>query len=117
MLMQSALPLHRKVPQLMVVPPLVQAPSPLHVLARVFVDVPAGHDGGTHWVPAAYLWQAPLPSQLPSVMAYALRAWMNDDTDDMAKTMAALDKALDRAERLEGLSRFRRRRSRSAEAS
>jgi hypothetical protein len=46
---------------------------------------------------------------LQAVMAYALRAWVNDDTEDMAKTMAALDKALDRAERLEGLSPLKRR--------
>ena len=53
---------------------------------------------------------------LQAVMACALRAWMNDDTEDMAKTMAALDKALDRAERLEGLSPLKRRRSRPAAA-
>jgi AcrR family transcriptional regulator len=44
---------------------------------------------------------------LKAVLAYALNAWVRDDSDDMAKTMAALDKALDRAE---SLSRFRMRR-------
>jgi hypothetical protein len=33
----------------------------------------------------------------------ALRTWMRDDSDDMAKTMATLDRGLGRAERL---SRF-----------
>lgn len=37
---------------------------------------------------------------LKVVMACALKAWMTDDSADMAKTMAALDKALGRAERL-----------------
>ncbi|MBX7200855.1 MAG: hypothetical protein K1X51_15900 [Rhodospirillaceae bacterium] len=37
---------------------------------------------------------------LKAVMACALKAWMSDDSADMAKTMAALDKALGRAERL-----------------
>lgn len=37
---------------------------------------------------------------LKAVMACALRAWMSDDGADMGKTMAALDKALARAERL-----------------
>ena len=32
------------------------------------------------------------------VYLYALKAWKDDDSPDMAKTMAALDKALDRAE-------------------
>lgn len=35
-----------------------------------------------------------------AVMAGALRTWMTDDSADMSKTMAALDKALARAERL-----------------
>ncbi|HYN38883.1 MAG TPA: TetR family transcriptional regulator [Rhodospirillales bacterium] len=34
------------------------------------------------------------------VYLYALRAWIDDDTPDMARTMAALDKALRRAEQL-----------------
>jgi AcrR family transcriptional regulator len=44
---------------------------------------------------------------LKAVTAFALRAWMNDDSADMAKTMAALDRALDRAEKLAGLAKFR----------
>jgi AcrR family transcriptional regulator len=38
-----------------------------------------------------------------AVCLAGLRAWMRDDTEDMAKTMAALDRALTQAERL---SRF-----------
>lgn len=34
------------------------------------------------------------------VYLYALRAWIDDDTPDMARTMAALDRALRNAERL-----------------
>lgn len=33
------------------------------------------------------------------VLACALRTWMDDDSEDLAKTMAALDRALARAER------------------
>lgn len=33
---------------------------------------------------------------LKGVYLYAMRAWLKDDTSDMAQTMAALDKALDR---------------------
>lgn len=44
---------------------------------------------------------------LKAVLACALNAWVRDDSDDMAKTMSALDKALNRAE---SLSRFRMRR-------
>ena len=40
---------------------------------------------------------------LKAVMAFALRAWMTDDSDDMAKTMAAMDRALSQAERLVNL--------------
>ncbi|SDH14375.1 hypothetical protein [Roseospirillum parvum] len=36
------------------------------------------------------------------VYAWAAKAWMKDDSEDMAKTMAALDKALDRAEMFAG---------------
>jgi AcrR family transcriptional regulator len=36
---------------------------------------------------------------LKIIFLAALRAWMRDDTDDMAATMAALDKALRQAER------------------
>lgn len=37
---------------------------------------------------------------LGAVYLYALRVWVNDETADMAQTMAALDKALRRADRL-----------------
>lgn len=53
---------------------------------------------------------------LKAVTAFALRAWMNDDSADMAKTMAALDRALDRAEKLAGLTKFRRAKSEEATA-
>lgn len=36
---------------------------------------------------------------LSVIYLYALRIWKDDDTSDMAKTMAALDRALDRTER------------------
>ena len=35
------------------------------------------------------------------VYANAFRVWLNDSTEDMAKTMAALDKGLRLAERME----------------
>ncbi|MGE4063156.1 MAG: hypothetical protein AB7E79_07285 [Rhodospirillaceae bacterium] len=50
------------------------------------------------------------------VLACALRAWLDDDSSDLAKTMAALDRALERAERLAGLRGFRRRRAEEAPA-
>ncbi|ACI50881.1 conserved hypothetical protein [Gluconacetobacter diazotrophicus PA1 5] len=37
---------------------------------------------------------------LVGVWTYALRAWDNDDSEDLSRTMAALDQALDRAARL-----------------
>lgn len=37
---------------------------------------------------------------LTGLYVYVLRTWKDDDTADMAKTMAALDKALDKAEML-----------------
>lgn len=37
---------------------------------------------------------------LMGVYLYALKAWVNDDSPDMAKTMAALDRGLGHAERL-----------------
>ncbi len=43
-----------------------------------------------------------------AVMACALKAWMTDDSADMAKTMAALDKALARAERVASFRGWRR---------
>ena len=56
---------------------------------------------------------------LKGVLAAALRAWLTDDSEDMTKTMAALDRALDRAERLTQFSppfsSTRRRRAASAE--
>lgn len=45
---------------------------------------------------------------LKAVMASALKAWMTDDSADMAKTMAALDKALARAERFASFKGWRR---------
>lgn len=35
---------------------------------------------------------------LAAVYAYAFRTWLDDDSEDMARTMASLDRALDRAE-------------------
>ncbi len=45
---------------------------------------------------------------LMGVYLYALRAWMNDESEDLSKTMAALDRALGRAEQWGGmiLNRF-----------
>ncbi|CAP54867.1 TetR family transcriptional regulator [Gluconacetobacter diazotrophicus] len=40
---------------------------------------------------------------LVGVWTYALRAWDNDDSEDLSRTMAALDQALDRAARLGNL--------------
>lgn len=40
---------------------------------------------------------------MAAVYAYAMRAWFADETDDFSHTMAALDKALRRAEGLAGL--------------
>jgi hypothetical protein len=42
-----------------------QVPAPSHVRASVAIVVPAGHEPATQTVPAAYSWQAPLPSQAP----------------------------------------------------
>jgi hypothetical protein len=42
------------------------------------------------------------------VLLCALRGWMEDDSTDLAKTMAALDRALERAERVAGFRGFRR---------
>lgn len=49
---------------------------------------------------------------LGGIYLYGLRAWIDDETPDMARTMAALDRALRRAERLAGLLPHRNRRSR-----
>lgn len=45
---------------------------------------------------------------LLGVYLYTLKAWMDDDSEDLSKTMAALDRALGRAEQLGGmvLNRF-----------
>lgn len=43
---------------------------------------------------------------LLGVYLFALNSWVDDGSEDMAKTMAALDKALGRAEQLAGLLRF-----------
>jgi AcrR family transcriptional regulator len=40
---------------------------------------------------------------LGGVYLYTLKTWMDDDSEDMSKTMAALDRALDRAEWLAGV--------------
>lgn len=44
---------------------------------------------------------------LVGVWLYTLRAWKNDDSPDLAGTMAALDKALDRAGQASGMLRDR----------
>ncbi len=44
---------------------------------------------------------------LKAVMGFALRAWMSDDSDDMSKTMAALDRALGHAERVANFRNWR----------
>jgi len=43
---------------------------------------------------------------LLGVHLYALKTWMDDDSEDMGKTMAALDRGLERAEKVAGLLRF-----------
>lgn len=43
---------------------------------------------------------------LLGVHLYALKVWMDDDSDDMGKTMAALDRGLERAEQMAGFLRF-----------
>lgn len=45
----------------------LQVPAPSQVRAFVWVDAPEGQLEATHTVPAAYRWQAPAPSQTPSV--------------------------------------------------
>lgn len=52
---------------------------------------------------------------LKGVALAGLRAWMNDDSEDLAKTMAALDRALERAEKAAGMMTLRPRKK-SAEA-
>lgn len=53
---------------------------------------------------------------LSAVYLYAMRVWLRDDSEDMAKTMAALDKALKRIDRLaRGFERAGRRGRRDGE--
>ena len=52
---------------------------------------------------------------LKGVALAGLRAWMNDDSADLAKTMAALDRALQRAEKAAGMMTLRPRKK-AAEA-
>ena len=42
------------------------------------------------------------------VLLCAVRAWIDDDSADLSKTMAALDRALERAERIASFRGFRR---------
>ena len=49
-------------------------------------------------------WQGRLRANgLVAVWLYALRAWKDDDSADLAATMAAMDKALDQAERVSSM--------------
>ena len=51
---------------------------------------------------------------LGAVYLSAFRVWLDDDSEDMAKTMAALDRSLTRAERLMEMLPSRRRRRAAA---
>lgn len=53
---------------------------------------------------------------LGAVYLCALRAWVDDETADMARTMAALDRALRRAESLAEMLPGRRHRNRTTDA-
>ncbi len=53
---------------------------------------------------------------LAAIYMSVLRVWLNDDSEDMAKTMSALDRALRRAECIIGLCRFPSRWKANAEA-
>lgn len=53
---------------------------------------------------------------LQAVYVSALRTWAEDDTEDMAKTMAALDKALGHAERAVNFVSSRRRKTENVAA-
>jgi hypothetical protein len=66
LVLQAVVPLHRNVPQLVVVA-VWQVPLPSQVRALVCVELPAGHLDGTQMVPAAYFSHAPLPLHLPSL--------------------------------------------------
>jgi AcrR family transcriptional regulator len=48
---------------------------------------------------------------LAAVYLHGLRAWLRDDSPDKAKTMAALDKALGRADRMAAWTHGRRKRA------
>jgi hypothetical protein len=52
-----------------------QVPLPLHALASVSVE-PALHAAAAHWVPVAYIWQAPEPLHEPFVPQLAAPASM-----------------------------------------
>ena len=43
---------------------------------------------------------------LAAIYLCVLRIWLNDDSEDMAQTMSALDRSLRRAQFLMGLCRF-----------
>lgn len=51
---------------------------------------------------------------LKVVLACALKAWIDDDSGDLAKTMAALDRALERAESVSSFRGLRRPRAEAA---
>ncbi len=53
---------------------------------------------------------------LGAIYLSVVRAWLVDDSDDLSKTMAALDRGLQRAEQLNGLCRLRRPRAERAAA-
>ncbi|MFP6731706.1 MAG: hypothetical protein VCD50_16330 [Alphaproteobacteria bacterium] len=53
---------------------------------------------------------------LAAIYLSVLRVWLNDDSEDMAQTMSALDRALRRAEFLLGLCRLPARWKRNGEA-
>ena len=53
---------------------------------------------------------------LAAIYLSVLRVWLNDDSEDMAQTMSALDRGLRRAELLMGLCRFPPRWKTPAEA-
>jgi len=59
--------LHKNGPHELVEPPTLQLPAPSQVFASVTDDMPAGHEGPWHCVPATHFWHAPLPSHLPSL--------------------------------------------------
>jgi AcrR family transcriptional regulator len=67
-------------------------------------------------IPSAGLMGLARAKGLSFVWLNALRVWLNDDTPDLARTMAALDKGLRRAEAVAGLCRFGPRQGRGDEA-